>query len=231
MAILKRLKLMLLCLTLGLALAVGLTSLPESAQAQRVRLPSFVRFPPVAKYFFTIKYGQQDAAGNSDNLVDDFAAEHGALQGDRVADTIGAELDVVQFPNPTFGAGFGLELHFYNKNMTFADQAQLELKGKAILYNLKLYARAGIVLAYFGLGSGNYFVKYTESTASGVVSFRDTSRNVFTTRAGLRLLLGGVSLLLEYGRNRAPVIIETRPNRPVLDLGGEFQTLGLALNF
>lgn len=224
MAMVRQIRNIVALLAAGAALGAGLAALPGQAHAQGG-----------IEYYITLKLGLQDAEKSSDNLVQDFETDHGPLVGDREVETRGVELDVVMFPDKTFGVGLGLEYHVYNKRMDFRDptlvlpNGHLEIKGKAVLYTLKFYARTGPVLSYFGLGSGNYFLKYSER---GADSFRDTSRNVFTTRLGARILLTeSLSLLLEYGRTRAPVIIESRARRPELDLGGIFRTIGLGVSF
>ena len=224
MAMVRRLRNVVALLAAGAALGAGLAALPGRAHAQGGM-----------EYYVTLKLGLQDAEKSSDNLVEDFEMDHGPLVGDRKVETRGVEVDVVMFPDRIFGVGLGLEYHVYDKRMDFRDpnavlpEGHVEIKGKAVLYTLKFYARTGPVLSYFGLGSGNYFLKYFER---GAFSFRDTSRNVFTTRLGARILLTeSFNLLLEYGRTRAPVVIEFRARRPQLDLGGTFLTIGLGVSF
>ncbi len=47
---------------------------------------------------------------------------------------------------------------------------------------------------------------------------------------GARILLGDWSLLLEYGRTRAPLIVQ-RERLPELELGGVYSAFGIGRRF
>lgn len=208
----------------GLCVAVAFLWVCGTAQAQGS-----------LEYFLTLKYGMQDPSKTNDSAIESLESRYGELQGDRVVDTYGLELDIMVFPSSQYGVGLGLEYHVYERELQFNDASgvlpneSLLLKGKAFLYILKFYRQTGFLLNYFGIGSGNYFLRYNEQRNDRV--FRGSSEEVFTARVGTRMEFGEWSVVLEYGETRAPETLFFLVEQPELELGGRFWNFGLGYAF
>lgn len=187
------------------------------------------------EYFLTLKSGKQDAAKTNDTAITSLESSFGELQGNRVADVLGLELDVMIFPTSGYGVGLGLEYHEYKKYLRFEDSSGalpgevLKLEGTALLYTFKLYAQMGFLLNYIGIGSGNYFLQYHELNSTR--KFRGSSEEVLSARVGTRMEFGKWSVLLEYGETRAPEKLFFLNSQPVLELGGRFWNFGVGYAF
>ena len=134
-----------------------------------------------------------------------------------------------------YGIGVSLEVHDYAKTYDFSDDSgslppeQVQLEGRSLLYTLNGFLRFGRFLPYVGLGTGNYYVKYHERNAG--ISFLDTAPQVWTVRAGFRMLFGRLGLLAEAGQIRAPLTIRSRSEKASLELGGDYTALGICWSF
>ena len=194
-----------------------------------------VRAQGSLEYFLTLKSGKQDAAKTNDTTIASLESSYGELQGDRVADVLGLELDIMMFPTSGYGVGLGLEYHQYTKFLRFEDSSGalpsevVRLEGKALLYTFKLYAQTGFLLNYIGIGSGNYFLQYQELNSGR--RFRGSSEEVLSARVGTRMEFGEWSVVLEYGETRAPEKLFFRNAQPELELGGRFWNIGLGYAF
>lgn len=186
-------------------------------------------------YFLTLKAGEMTAENSGDTLFDRLEEESGELQGDRKVSTLGIEFDLYTAPSPIFAIGLGLETHEYSKSFSFVDfsgalpSERISIEGRTLLYTLKAYLRFGAFLPFVGVGSGNYYVKYKEKI--GGASFIDAAPEVWTARVGLRMLVGRLGLLLEYGQIRAPLKIRSRSDGATLELGGTYTAVGLSVSF
>lgn len=209
-------------LALLAALAMATLIVPGSAQAQG-------RY----HHFVTLRYGNQTAEGSGDTVIQDFEMDHGELVDDRAVHTMGIEYDLVTFPRPNAGVGLGLEYHQYVQVLHFEDpngvkpNGRFYLKGRALLYTLKFYANWGPVWPYLGLGSGMYVANFAENN---LVSYFEAAPQVYHGRLGARILMGEWSLLLEYGRTRAPLVVQ-RDRFPELELGGVYTLIGVGWEF
>ena len=212
-----------LALAILAALTLALTAAPRRAPAQGQ-----------LAYFLTLRSGVQNAEGSGDTLFEDFEAEHGPFTGTRDVETEGLEFDLITFPSQDYGVGLGIEYHQYFKVFFFQDptgalpSSRITLKGRALLYTLKFYRRFDSFWPYLGLGTGNYFMNFSEG---GMVRFFEASTEVYHGRVGVRIPIGSWSLVLEYGRTHAPITIQTRPNLPVLELGGTYRSVGIGVEF
>lgn len=194
--------------------------LPERARAQEATL-----------VFLTVKTGEQQAGGGT--LFDTLAANHGPLQENRTVIRRGAELDIYAVTRRKYGLAVGLELMDYDKTFTFSNPAgglppeYLRLQARSFLYTLKGFLRFGDFLPFVGVGSGSYYVSYSEQASR--LSFVDSATNVFSYRAGFRwLLVGRLGLLVEAGEISAPIRVFSNGKSSTLDLGGSFYNAGLS---
>ena len=127
----------------------------------------------------------------------------------------------------------GLEGHQYVANFRFRDPSgllpteDLHIQGRGMLYTLKAFARWGALHPFIGFGSGNYYMAFVLKDED--LSFLDSAPQVFTSRVGFRLLLGGWAILYEAGNTTAPITVRTSQRTSTLELGGTYQTLGLGL--
>ena len=207
---------------LPLLLVLG-TPLPPSTEAAETL------------YFLTLKRARMSAEGAGDNLLERLAEEHGEVQDDREVATSGVELGIYAAASSRYGIGVSLEVHDYAKEYDFSDNGgglppeQIRLETRALLYTLNGFLRFGRFLPYVGLGTGNYYVKYRERAAG--VSFIDTAPQVWTVRAGFRMLFGRLGLLAEAGQIRAPLTIRSRSEQSTLELGGDYTALGISWSF
>lgn len=186
-------------------------------------------------YFLTLKRAQMSAEGAGDNLLERLAEEHGDVRDDRAVTTSGVELGIYAAASSRFGIGVSLETHEYTKEYDFSDDTgvlppeRLRLEARSLLYTLNGFLRFGRFLPYVGLGTGNYYVKYRERSAG--ISFIDTAPQVWTVRAGFRMLFGRLGLLAEAGQIRAPLTIRSRSEKSTLELGGDYTALGISWSF
>lgn len=186
-------------------------------------------------YFLTLKRAQMSAEGAGDNLLERLAEEHGEVQDDRAVTTSGVELGIYTAASSRFGIGVSLEVQDYAKTYDFADDSgtlppeQMQLEARSLLYTLNGFLRFGRFLPYVGLGTGNYYVKYREREAG--ISFIDTAPQVWTVRAGFRMLFGRLGLLAEAGQIRAPLTIRNRSEKSILELGGDYTAFGISWSF
>jgi hypothetical protein len=182
--------------------------------------------------FLTLKYGVQNADGTGDTLFHQLENDHGKAKDNRDVTIQGVELDFYSATSRNAGLAVGLELQQYSKTFRFRTSdatktnEDLSISARALLFSLKGFLRWGPVLPFIGIGSGNYYVHYHQ--AAETLSLLDSAPNVFTARAGARLLLGRWGLLLETGQTSAPVRIHTESGNARLNLGGNFTSAGLS---
>lgn len=212
----------------GLVLAGALAGLlPAEAGAQGE-----------SKRLFTIKVGTQDTGG--DQLIEDFEQDHGPTGEGRERTLSGFELEFISLFGQSTGIGLSIEArreavqHYdFSDSSGQLPSSMLELYGRGILYTLKFYGRKGPFWAFAGVGSGNYFLTYTEQSSEMAeeIEYFDAAPRVFHWRVGVHLLSDSWGLLLEHGEVTAPVTIRTRENDPELELGGEYNSIGLSWQF
>jgi hypothetical protein len=179
-------------------------------------------------YFLTIKRGFTDASGSGEDLFDRLGAAHGKLTGGRGTQTGAVELDIYGVSRDAMGLGVGLEVLGYDHDWLFGDGTQVHLRTKGVLFTFKTFLRLGSVFPFFGFGLGNYYVNYSQT---GGPSLRDSPDAVYNVRAGVRVLLGRLGLLLEAGNTRAQLPIDTDIGRAKLELGGIYSNVGLSWVF
>ncbi|HEX9843567.1 MAG TPA: hypothetical protein VGC20_12490, partial [bacterium] len=99
---------------------------------------------------------------------------------------------------------------------------------KGVLFTLKTFLRFESFMPFIGLGIGNYYLNYSESTT---LSLRDSPDEVYNARAGFRLLFGRLGLLFEGGRTHARLDVPSTSGRNSLELGGTYSNVGLSWMF
>jgi len=184
-------------------------------------------------FHITFKQGTMDATANDETLFTKLEAEHGKLQNGRQVNPMGVELDFLMFTGPHSGVGFGVESTQYQKTFQFRGSGlpveDLSLSARSLIYTLKMYARLGTLYPYLALGSGNYYIRYTEKT--GNVSFLDSAPRVLTGRVGFRWMWGAIGIMAEGGQTLATLPVRTRTDRATVELGGAFVQTGITLGW
>jgi hypothetical protein len=206
----------------ALALLAALLAVPGAARAQNDTL-----------YFLTVKKGMQTPTG--DTLFTNLERDHGPLLGNRTMAPEAIDLDIYGVSSGSAGLGLGVEVNRSEKTFSFRDPGQAlppelaTVRIQGVLFTLKAYLRWGIFLPFVGAGLGNYYVNYEQDVDAFAI--RAAADQVYTARAGFRLLLGRLGLLLEVGNTTARVNLDTPSGPSTLELGGPFTFLGLSWVF
>jgi hypothetical protein len=180
-------------------------------------------------YFVTIKKGVTDASGSGESIFNDFAAAGDPLKSNRQVKTRSIELDVYGISRGNAGLGIGLEVVEYDQAFYLQSGERVNLDAKGVLFSLKTFLRMGPFFPFVGLGLGNYYVNYAQAAAA--ISFRDSPDSAYNARAGVRILLGRLGLLLEAGNTHARLPVQTSVGRSTLELGGYYRNVGISWVF
>ena len=179
-------------------------------------------------YFLTVKKGVSDPSGSGDTLFETLAKDHGPLQDEREVEPVSLELDIYGVSGGRFGLGIGTEVLQYDDFISLPSGERVGMRVKGVLFTLKTFLRLGAFFPFVGLGIGNY---YANLDLPGGRSLRDSPDDVFNARAGLRVLLGRLGLLVEVGNTAAQLDVPSLSGPATLELGGTYTNVGLSWVF
>ncbi len=185
-------------------------------------------------YFLTIKKGVSDPSASGDTLFETLAQDHGTLQDEREVEPVSLELDIYGVSGGRFGLGIGIEVLQYDDFISLPSGARVDLRVKGVLFTLKTFLRLGAFFPFVGLGIGNYYANLdlpSGPSLPGGLSLRDSPDDVFNARAGLRVLLGRLGLLVEVGNTAAQLDVPSLSGPATLELGGTYTNVGLSWVF
>ncbi|MDH4122313.1 MAG: hypothetical protein OEV94_11460 [Deltaproteobacteria bacterium] len=180
---------------------------------------------------FLLTYKRVILNGDGDSISGKWKAEHGNPLGGRDMRPGMVELEYRFFHQDKAGTALTLELSDFSHTFRLVDPTlvlpseTVNLKARLLLYSFKGYTRWGSVLPFFSLGSGAYYVTYSEQTTGN--KFLASAPQVFSMRAGFHWMWGSLGMAAEAGYLYASVPVITRPDRASLELGGTWAAWGV----